>query len=289
MHLKGIDKLKEKLPAYHGKRIIFIPVTMAVFFTVGFSLALLLDILPRILPNNEILYLLEPTLPILGPVFLLSIGLFLVSNVWSRRDKLLKQSKELAYQRGIIFGIIGIPLIFSAGIHTYAPIEMLLLKSPINPTTSELSYSLLTMIPSWTSFELYVRILVSLPFLIAGLLTIRQALLTFGIDYMMVVYVYYPKESKLQEHRIYSVLRHPTYFGLILIVAGGFLYRFSFYSMISFFLLVIGMLCHLMFVEEKELIERFGESYLNYRKQVPALLIKPSKIGSFIRFILDIK
>lgn len=145
------------------------------------------------------------------------------------------------------------------------------------------------MISDWTSFELYVRILASLPFLIAGLLTIRQAIITFGIDYMMVVYVYYPKESKLQEHRIYSVLRHSTYFGLILIVAGGSLYRFSFYSMISFFLLVIGILCHLMFVEEKELIERFGESYLNYRKQVPAFLIKPSKIGLFIKFILDIK
>jgi protein-S-isoprenylcysteine O-methyltransferase Ste14 len=248
-----------------------------------------LDILPRVLPNKGILYLLEPTLPILGPVFLLGIGLFLVSNVWNRRNKLIKQSKEFAYQRGVIFGIIGIPFIFAAGIHTYVPIEVLLSKPPINPTTSELSSSFLTMIPSWTSFELYVRILVSLPFLIAGLLTIRQALITFGIDYMMVVYVYYPKESKLQEHRIYSVLRHPTYFGLILIVAGGFLYRFSFYSMISFFLLVIGMLCHLMFVEEKELIERFGKSYLNYRKQVPALLIKPSKIGLFVRFILDIK
>lgn len=285
--LKGVEKWREKLPTYQSKRILLIPVFFIILLTLGSSFTILLYIIPSFFPDSEFLYLLEPFLPFIGPFVQMSIGLFLVSRVWSRRTTLLEQSKELAYQRGFTLGIIGIPLIITTAVHNYIPVEVLLGWQPLNSTTFVLSSSLLAAIPGWTEFELILRIVLGLFFLILGLLTIRQALFTFGIDYMAVVYLYYPEESELQDHRIYSVLRHPTYFAVILTAFGSFCMRFSIYSIFSFILVVIGMLFQINFIEEKELIERFGDSYRNYRKQVPALLIKPGRLGLFLKFIFN--
>jgi protein-S-isoprenylcysteine O-methyltransferase Ste14 len=105
------------------------------------------------------------------------------------------------------------------------------------------------------------------------------------MDYMGLVYLYYPKESEIQRHEIYSVLRHPTYAGVLLIGFGGVLARLSMYSIIFFIIILAGLLLHIRFVEEKELIARFGKSFLKYRRKVPALLVRPRKIGAYFRFI----
>jgi len=44
---------------------------------------------------------------------------------------------------------------------------------------------------------------------------LARAISVFGIDYMAVVYLYFPEESEVIENETYSVLRHPTYAGLI--------------------------------------------------------------------------
>lgn len=285
MHLKGIEALREKLPAYAGKRILLIPLTFLVFFVIGFSFLLLLDNISRIYPDNHFLYLIEPLLPILGPAFLLGSGLYLASRIWKKRNLLLTQSKERAYQRGILYGLVGIPLLFAAVVHTYIPAA--LLAPPLNPATSVLSSSLLA-IPGLIEYERFIRMILGFLFLTEGLLTARQALLTFGIDYMMIIYLFYPEESTLQHHRIYAVVRHPAYFGIILVTVGGVFAQCSIYSVITFFLVLIGMFCHIRFVEEKELIQRFGESYVDYRKKVPAFFVRPNKIGVFVKFILSL-
>jgi protein-S-isoprenylcysteine O-methyltransferase Ste14 len=71
--------------------------------------------------------------------------------------------------------------------------------------------------------------------------------------------------------------------GILLGIAGLF-FRFSVYSF------VIGFLFFLVFrlqawKEEKELVERFGEGFIEYQKNVPALLVRPSKIRSYFRFL----
>jgi protein-S-isoprenylcysteine O-methyltransferase Ste14 len=103
---------------------------------------------------------------------------------------------------------------------------------------------------------------------------------------MAVVYLYYPEESELQNHQIYSVLRHPTYFSVLLTALGTWLIRFSFYSLFAGLLVIIGFLIHITFIEEKELLERF-ESYHVYKNQVPAFLIHPNQILPFLRFIFS--
>jgi protein-S-isoprenylcysteine O-methyltransferase Ste14 len=288
LQLKGVDKFREKLPAFHGIRIILIPIIAIVLFVIGFSFQLLLYWIPRNFPDNYLLFLLEPILPILGLIILLSSGFFLVSRMWTKRRKLLLQSEELAYQRGFIFGMFGIPLVISTTFHAYLPIEILT-RSPINPITPDFSISLLVMIPGLRDFELLIRFLLGPLILIGSILTILQALWTFGLDYMALVYLYYPEESELQNQRIYSVLRHPTYFGLILISLGGFFLQFSIYSISSFFLVLIGFYIHIMLIEEKELIERFGNSFLDYKKTVPAFFFKPRNTILFIKFLLHLE
>jgi len=81
---------------------------------------------------------------------------------------------------------------------------------------------------------------------------------------MGLIYVYYPEESKIVNHEIHSVLRYPTYHGLVLILIGGFFLRLSVYSIIFFFMFLMGINIHLKFVEEKELIQRFGKDYQEY-------------------------
>ena len=48
---------------------------------------------------------------------------------------------------------------------------------------------------------------------------------------------------------------------------------------------IVMMTIHIRAVEEKELIERFGDSYIEYRKKVPALFVRPKKIGVYLKFL----
>lgn len=71
-------------------------------------------------------------------------------------------------------------------------------------------------------------------------------------------------------HGILNKVRHPIYSGTILIVIGFFLYIPNLPTLISviciFVYLVIGI-----YLEEKKLIQKFGDTYLAYKKRVPML------------------
>ncbi len=101
---------------------------------------------------------------------------------------------------------------------------------------------------------------------------------------MAVVYLYFPEESEIQEHEIYSVIRHPTYLAGVILGTAGLFFRFSVYS------ILMALWIYLVFrlqiwKEEKELVERFGEGFVDYQMRVPALLIRPSKIRAYFRFL----
>ena len=103
---------------------------------------------------------------------------------------------------------------------------------------------------------------------------------------MALVYLYYPAESQMQQHEIYSVIRHPTYFGVLTLAMGGLWLRFSMYALILFLMFLFGLLAHIYFVEEKELRERFGESFIEYQKRVPALHVRIRDLRIYIRFLI---
>ncbi|MFW9777756.1 MAG: hypothetical protein ACFFE8_02800 [Candidatus Heimdallarchaeota archaeon] len=139
MKLKGFEKLQQKLPGYSGKRFVIIPLIGLVSFISSFFFLLLSYWIPSFLPDYELLGLAEPILPIAGQVVILMIGFFLIARVWNRRLFLLKKHKELAYQRGVISGFIGVPFVLATALHSLFPIAFS--WEPINPTTAQMFFS----------------------------------------------------------------------------------------------------------------------------------------------------
>lgn len=286
--LKGLDKLKEKLPDYQGKKLRIFMVMAFSSFIISIVFQLLMDSLPRIFPDLAILQLIAPLTPIIGSLLVLFIGLMIVRSFWKIRDKYKSNYGAKAYQKAFRFVAIGVPTVISVVIHSIIPTDLIARYGD----TGDYSYYLGTTISDFLlifpPLFLYIRVALFFIFLLLGLTVVFKALGIFGIDSMALVYVFYPNESTLQNHKIYSILRHPTYHGLMLISIGSIFLRFSIYSVIYFFIFLVGMKIHLKLVEEKELIERFGEQYKKYRETVPAFFVKLKDLKKYF-FILFTK
>jgi protein-S-isoprenylcysteine O-methyltransferase Ste14 len=273
MQLKGMEKIREKLPGYAGRRLALLPLLMFGVALLGLTFLLLLDILPRILVQLSFLALIEPLLPIGGMTLLMGIGLWLVWGVWRKRSELQSELGELAYQHIIPRGISGIGLLFGCLVHMFVSVRSLPPGPPINEITTLFSQSLLPLIGTPTEIDITLRIIFSGIFVTLGLLTMRRAVLTFGVDYMIVIYLYFPDESEIQEREIYSIIRHPTYFAGVLLGMSAMLFRMSVFAII-FFVLFYATWRAQISVEEKELVERFGEGYSEYMERVPGLRVR---------------
>ena len=69
----------------------------------------------------------------------------------------------------------------------------------------------------------------------------------------------------------YAFVRHPIYTGLLTAAAGTALARGTLAALLG--LVAIGVACWLKIrAEEKLLTNHFGDTYLEYRRQVPALI-----------------
>ena len=283
--MKGVEQLRSKLPALEGPKIFLLPLTALVGLSSGLFFLAAMDIISRRVPSNQLLFALEPLMPVIGGLTLGGISNLLISGLWRNRVKAIRKYGTLAYQKLIPRGLVGVVFVGSIALHSFLSVRSIVETPPVNSTTTLLSQSVLSILGVPTIFDVALRIALSIPIVILAALAIRSSLLTFGIDYMMVVYLFFPEESEFQENEIYSIIRHPTYFSGILLVFGGFLLRMSFYSfafvMIAYFVFRI----HLYF-EEGELIERFGDSYRQYMKNVGGLCVKPKDARAFLRFAL---
>ena len=285
MKLKGIEKWRMHLPSYQGRRIRFIGLRLLITVIAASTLMILSDVLPRFIPSDPLLETLEPFLPFIGPIIVICIAFILVWSMWFRRRGLLTKNRETAYEKAILVGLPGIALVMLFVFHAFTPILSLFFTPPINQNTIFLASSLLAMIPGFESIAIYIQLVLFIFFLIIGMLTAFRAFFSFGLDYMALVYLYYPEESEVQEHEIYSVLRHPAYSGIITLAASALFLHFSFYSIFYFLIIVIMMYIHIYMVEEKELIDRFGNSYVEYRKNVPAIFIHLNKLSVYFGFL----
>ncbi len=284
MKLKGIDKLREKLPAYPGRKIYLLPLKGAVAAILAYIFLIFLDIIPRLFSDIPVLVTIEPLLPILGTMFIGALGISLVGTLWRRRDSMKSQYGQLSYQMMIQKGVIGICLILPVILHAFTSIRSLPPGPPVNDLTIQFSRSLLPTLGVPPELDIWIRLVLSGIIMVLGLLVMRSSIFTFGFDYMTVVYLYFPEESEIQDHEIYSVVRHPVYLAGVLLGAAAFIFRFSVYS-ILFFVIVYLIFKVQIRREERELIERFGEGYAEYREKVPALLVRPRNYRSFFKFL----
>lgn len=92
----------------------------------------------------------------------------------------------------------------------------------------------------------------------------------------------YINTSKLVTNGLYAIIRHPQYLSFILIVIGFSLITQSWISLILTILVTV-MTYVFSFQEEKKLIEKFGEDYITYQKEVPRFYLLLGLIKYFIR------
>ena len=284
---KGIEKLREKLPDYSGSKIYLFVLLVIITVASSMIFQLFFDSISRLFPGVLILQFLEPLTPPIGSIIVLLLGFLSVFTVWRNRAKYKGKYEEKAYQKALKFGAVGVTLVITVMIHSFLPFDVLAQYTENSTISVFLSTPIDELILGFTSIFFVVRIALSLFFLLLAFLTIYRAITVFGIDYMVLVYLYYPEESEIQESEIYSVLRHPTYHALLLWYTASLFFRFSIYSFAYFFIFFVGIKAHLKFVEEKELIQRFGEGYKNYRKEVPALHVRFRDLWKYFRFLFS--
>ncbi len=286
MKIKGLHEFQEKVSFFTGKKILLVPIYFISIFTISFLIQFSFDLLPIIFFENGIKNEIIILFPILGIVLMGCCGLFLVYQMWSRKDRLKAKYGQLAYQKIILIGLTGLSVIISISIHNWIPFYRLnsiyLSYYPLSLFSTPLPLYFTSMYSLFSIFQLILGIF----FLVIGILMTLRAVSTFGIDYMALVYLYFPEESKLQDHEIYSVLRHPAYASLVLICMGGMLFQMTLYSIINFIFYYFLFNIHIHFVEEKELINRFGNSYKDYQKRVPAIFIRPKNWKIFFKYLL---
>jgi len=283
--MKGSEKLREKLPDYQGKRIIPFMILAAIMIFSSLIFQLVADSLPRIFRDVPVLQIIAPLTPIFGSFFVLLIGFMLVYSFWKVKVKYLNKFGELAYQKAFKFVVTGVPMVISIVVHSFFPTDFIVPYQDRQNLSWYLATPISDIILNFSIVCFSIRLVLGFLFIGLGFAVVRKALKVFGIDYMGLVYVYYPKESTLQDHEIYSILRHPTYHTLMLFSIGSIFFRFSIYSIIYFLIFIIGINIHIKFVEERELIQRFGAQYKRYRENVPTLIVRLKDLKKYLSLI----
>ncbi|MFQ6014866.1 MAG: methyltransferase family protein [Anaerolineae bacterium] len=113
-----------------------------------------------------------------------------------------------------------------------------------------------------------------------GTLLSWRAMLAFGLDRATLIYSYFPEEDVLVESKLYAFLRHPLY-AMWLHLALGL-------ALVNGSLVALG--CAAVFLskvliwtwwEERELVERFGVDYEDYRRRTPAFFPRLRAVPAF--------
>jgi len=77
--------------------------------------------------------------------------------------------------------------------------------------------------------------------------------------------------KKLYKEGLFGMVRHPVYFGTMVILGGYLVYNFTLAGLISVVLIFTYILIGIK-IEERKLVEEFGNAYINYQKEVPMLV-----------------
>jgi len=252
MNLKGMDKLEKHFPDLKtaGGRV-----------RIGlYALALFILSTAYFIVSDNI-----PTWSIDSQIIVVALGYLILSLFFSRKGLYQEKYKELAYRQAFVhFCIPGLTLIFSAVAHAAY------MNGPFVPRGW------------WTIVFTALGWLM----LISGAILVIRSILTFGVDYLTMVYVYHPEERELIQSSIYGVLRHPLYAGALRIVIGLALLNGNANALAFALLMPLGLFGWIRLVEEKELIERFGQTYLEHRKKVPAFWPKIKNLPTYFRFLI---
>jgi protein-S-isoprenylcysteine O-methyltransferase Ste14 len=252
MKIKGLGQLRKHHPdlnSFFGIVRSFLPS------------AVLISVVSYLLNSNQILW---PAWTFDGVLFLTPLAFMLFSAFFLVRKKFQKRFGRLAYSKA--FSWLGFPAV-STNFVIVAHFALI--------TGPEIAQIVIIPILGW-----YLVI-------VGGLLFIRS-LEAFGVDYLTAVYTYFPSESRMADQKIYDILRHPVYGAGLRIASGLALINANWYSLASALVFGICVWTFVTLVEERELIERFGKPYKDYRRKTPAFWPRPRNLILFYRYLIGL-
>jgi protein-S-isoprenylcysteine O-methyltransferase Ste14 len=113
---------------------------------------------------------------------------------------------------------------------------------------------------------------VALYLLASAILLLVRGLRAAGVDTLAGVYIYYPDEGRQIEDTVYGVVRHPLYSALDrTAIAFGLINGTPMALLLAVFFVAVW---HPVWygLEERDLVNRFGDAYRTYMARVPAVL-----------------
>lgn len=201
-----------------------------------------------------------------GQVIIITIGFLLMRMFFTHKKSYIVRYGGLAYRNAFgRFALPGLALIFAAVAHIgYMP----------GPAIPNLWWKVAFPFVGWY-------------FVIVGTVLWLRAVLTFGVDNLTMLYVYFPEKGRRVDNDIYGILRHPVYAGALRLSIGLSLLNGNASALFFGLLLMpLALTAWVRLVEEKELIERFGADYADYRKATPAFWPGLRNLGNFFQFLL---
>lgn len=198
-----------------------------------------------------------------GQILVTALGFLVLARFFNRKTAFQARHGELAYRHAFVRAALpGLAIIFAVLAHcAYLP------GLPI---------------PALWWRDLLRLLGLYLTLVGAGLWA--RAALTFGLDNLAMLYVYYPQDSRLIDSSIYGLLRHPVYAGALRVMLGLCLLNGTWQALAYALLAPLGYFGWIRLVEEPDLLGRFPD-YAVYRRRVPAFWTW--RIGRLWRFLLS--
>jgi protein-S-isoprenylcysteine O-methyltransferase Ste14 len=253
MTIKGLDQLRKHVPDLNtplGVLRFFLPPAILVFLVTAFF--------------NTIRFT-WPFWQLVAEILLGSLGFGLLYLFFRSRQDFKARFGPLAYRQAArLFGFPGVTIIAAVVSRVrYLP----------GPEIPRFGWDLVLPALGWVLI------------VTGGLLGLRTVQI-FGVDNLTMLYVYFPEESHLVNHQIYNILRHPAYAAVEFIVFGLALLNGSWVALTCALFFALGLWGWVRIVEEKELIQRFGAAYAEYRKRVPAFHPRLRDLSGFFGFLI---
>jgi len=253
MNIKGIDQLRKHLPELNtaaGRlRLFGVPVLLFSLVTALFTTE------DRTWP----FWLLD------GEVVIGTLGFLLLYLFFRARTEFIDRFGPLAYGKAARrFLLPGLALIFAVIARIgYIP----------GPAIPHFSWYPVLPVLGW--------LLVTT----GGLLWLRS-ILAFGVDNLTMLYVYFPEAGQFVHHTVYDLLRHPIYAAALRVALGLALLNGTWFALTLALIFKLGLWGWVRLVEEKELLQRLGAAYAEYRQRVPAFWPRLRDLGAFFRFLI---
>jgi protein-S-isoprenylcysteine O-methyltransferase Ste14 len=107
-------------------------------------------------------------------------------------------------------------------------------------------------------------------FIISGLIIRWASILQLGKSFTVNVAI--TDSARLKTDGLYQRIRHPSYTGLLAVIMGFAFVMSSIYSFIAFVAPVFLSVLYRIRIEEKILINEFGDSYLEYKRRTKRII-----------------